>query len=340
MATKKSKVDEAKKEEFLESVSKPRVSSVDEVKRGENPPFYIFVLVFLFGVVFALALFVFFGFDNFDKNKVNGKNDMDINSLINDLDYRTVPITMIFSNDCKSCEQTNTFETLFQVRKIPYRIYKVEASSEEGKDLIKKFELKVLPTALIDAEKLKFYPKTISDFDLEVSKGTMKKIDRVYVAPEINLDEKTFYSVFFLEKPVFCTSSKPNVVLFDDYYTPQFSYNRKKLYEFISDFNDLVGINFVYAQTGFSQDRNSQLGNLALYCASQQGKFVELERTMTGIYCNNPFGGDETILTDPEIKGCWTLSNHFGKPLNLFEIDVAFSRTSLDKEDFKKCFDN
>ncbi len=339
----KSKDEISKKEKFLEPIQSAPESQFEtkepEPNKWPGVPFYLLFLVFLFGVLFAFSIFIYFG--GFNKIVVNDSNSsVDLNLLINDLDYRTVPVTMVYSKDCAGCDTTNTFETLFVVRKIPYKLEKVEASSEEGKALVEKFGLSVLPSALIDAEKLKFYPKTVSDFDLEVSKKRMKKVGRVYVAPELNLDNKVYYPVFFLNKPSFCSSSKPSVFLFDDYYAPQFSYNRNIFYDFVRDFNGLVDIGFFYAHTGHSADKNSQMGNIALYCASQQGKFVDLEMKMSGIYCNNPFAGDETELTSPEINGCWTLSNHFGKPLNDFELGRAINRANLDINKFKACFDN
>ncbi len=112
------------------------------------------------------------------------------------------------------------------------------------------------------------------------------------------------------------------------------------LYKFIADFNTTADIRFSYAQTRASVDANFISANIFLMCASSQGKYARMERAISGIYCNNPFRGDPTILTEPEINGCWSLSNHYGTALSQQELDISSNRAGLDSNSLKDCYSN
>ncbi|HLC79750.1 MAG TPA: hypothetical protein VJG83_05010 [archaeon] len=307
---------EQKKAEFLHPAASP--------KSQQQFPIHLIGMLLILGLLIgaALTLIVF--------NPKNGNGD-DTNS-INDVEYRTVPITMLYSDQCNGCSQTNTFEELFLVRNIPYKLEKVEASSEEGKELIEKYSIQTVPTAIIDAKKIEFYPTTKNNFD-----NVLEKISGAYIAPELNLDAKTYHPVYYLEKiPGYCDANKPTVLQFDDYYTPQNNSARPLLYEFIADFNTSTELKYVFAQS-ISQDENAVLGNLFLTCASNQQKYPELEYKITGIYCNNPFKGDPEVATSSEIKGCRTISEHYSKPLTQIELDIAAARAKLDLNKLAAC---
>jgi len=136
---------------------------------------------------------------------------------------------------------------------------------------------------------------------------------------------------------VFCNSEKPTIIQFDDFYVIDNTKGRRMFYDFLTDYNESLEMKFSYTQTIASQDTNAILGNLFLTCASNQGKYLEFERQMAGIYCNNRFKGDETILTQVEINGCWTISDHFGTSLSQFELDLALARTTMDINGFLSC---
>ncbi|HIH09213.1 MAG TPA: hypothetical protein HA254_00930 [Candidatus Diapherotrites archaeon] len=312
------------KEKFLDSNPAPK-------HEGAKPPYVLLGMLLIVGILAGAAIAI-----TLIKPPVQ-PNGNDTNA-VNDVQYRTVPITMLYSDACKSCRETNTIEELFKVRQIPYTLKKVEASSQEGKALISKYRIDTAPMAIIDAQKMEFYPTTKSSFDDKAN--LIKKLSGAYIAPELNLNDNYYYPVYFLEKVAgFCSTDKPTVVQFDDYYQPEFTSKRALLHEFIRDFNQSTDIRFSYAQTNASWDANSSRGNLFLSCASQQGKYIELERAMAGIYCNNPFKGDETILTTPEVFGCSTLSNHFGIPLTPIELDRAANRAGLDANALVTCID-
>ena len=317
-----------KKEKFLEA---PKTEKGDG-KSGL--PAYLIVLLLVLGILagLAIALFLLPQQPQADNGSGNGGDDT---NTINDTQYRTVPITMLYSGKCGSCRQTNTIEELFIVRNIPYSMKKVDAESGEGKRIVERFGVESVPTAIIDVTKMEFYPSTKASFDSAAQ--VIRKANGAYVVPELNLNANYYFPVYFLEKqPGFCTEEKPSVAQFDDYYTEQNAKGRRVLYDFAADFNELVDYRYSFAQSA-SADTNAVLANLFLMCASQQGKYWELERSITGIYCNNPFKGDETILTGPEIDGCWTISSHYGKPLTQIELDIALGRTTIDTNEFLAC---
>ncbi|HZX20696.1 MAG TPA: hypothetical protein VFF13_06830 [archaeon] len=313
-----------KKEKFLTWPKK-------EQNTKTQPPLLLLALILALGLLAGYAINII----NTPQTPIETDNT-DTNT-VNDVSYRTVPITMIYTFDCTSCRQTNTIEELFIVRQIPYSIKKVEASSEEGKKILERFpSIDTLPTAIIDTEKIKFYPTTKLQFD-----NVLTQENNAYIAPELNLNENTYYPIYYLEKATgFCNNDKPTIVEFDDYYTLENAKARASFYDFMDDFNKVVDYKYVFAQSE-SKDTNSIMTNLFLTCAGEQGKFIEMEKQITGIYCNNPFAGDETILTSPEILGCWTISNHFGKSLAQTELDHALGRIDgIDTNTFKTCIDN
>ncbi|HLC92318.1 MAG TPA: hypothetical protein VJH23_01270 [archaeon] len=337
MAEKKQKAAESpetveKKKEFLESAI-PKKGKKNE----EKPPAYLLAMLIILGLLVGVAATITLLKPAAD----NGGAQPDQNQTINDSNYRLVPVTVVYSAECKSCRQTTTIEELFKVRQIAYSLKKVEAKSAEGKQIIGKFGIDRVPTAIVDSEKVAFYPKTKSDFDLEVKKGSLDKIGSAYIIPEQNWNSNFYYPLYYLEKvPGFCEAGKPTIVQFDDYYAPEYTFGRKIFYDFLSDFNATTDVKFSYTQTANSTDNNSVTGNLFLMCASQQGKYIELEHSMTGVYCNNPFSGDPTIVTEPEVLGCRSISNHYGTPLTPVELDIASNRAGMDSNSLKSCFDN
>jgi len=315
-----------KKEKFLKTQETP----------GNNtgPPIYLMALLVILGILAG------YGANIMLQPTVPINNDTPDANTLNDLAYRTVPIIMLYSDDCKGCRQTNTIEELFIIREIEYELTQVEANSEEGKELLEKFDkIETLPTAIIDEAKMAFYPNTKKYFDGFPKE--FKKENGYYLAPEFNLNENFYYPNYFVEKiGGLCNNEeKPTVIHFNDYYAEGTAKNRIALYDFFNDFNQSVNIKYVFAQA-VSTDNNAILTNLFLTCAGEQGKYAELEKQITGIYCNNPFSGDETKLTQPEIAGCWTLSDHYGTSLTQVELDIAIARAGLDNNEFVTCVEN
>ncbi len=317
---------EQKKEEFLEKIN----PALPAPKKTEGPPIYLLAMLLILGILIGIAAFKML-YPPAPPAPIGN----DTNSQ-NDLAYKTVPITMVYSSQCKTCRQTNTIEELFRVRQIPYSPTKVDADSNEGKVIVERFGIEKVPTAIIDATKLEFYPTTKADFV-----NAFRVQNGAYVVGEENLDDGAYYPSYFLgSMEGFCDANRPTVVQFDDFYNLVNTQNRKGLYSFMNDFNNYIDIKYSYTQTAASQDDNSVLGNLFLMCASEQGKYQELERAMAGIYCNNPFKGDPTALTEVEIRGCASISDHFAKPLSQFELDIAVKRAGLDLNTFKTCYGN
>ena len=340
MAPKKPKTENTpeqaeKKEEFLETgvAQKGKKSGV------HKPPVYLYAMLFLLAILILAAAAI-----TFLKPVQNGgdtNSGTDSNSQFNDAAYRIVPVTIIYSIECKSCRDTTTIEEQFKFRQILYSIKKVDANSEEGKRIIDRLGIDRVPTAIVDAEKMKLYPTTKKTFDAAVQLRTFDKIGGAYVIPEQNWVPQYYYPIYFLEKVAgFCDSAKPTIVQFDDYSSKENTYGRKLLSSFLTDFNTLVDWKYSFTRTASSADDNAILGNIFLTCAGKEGKYVQLERSMTGIYCNNPFKGDPTIVTDPEIAGCWTISSHYGTPLSQIELDIATSRAGMDSNSVRKCFEN
>ncbi|MCR4369388.1 MAG: hypothetical protein NUV67_05790, partial [archaeon] len=319
-----------KKEKFLEQPTKKQQKKPKE----SGLPLYLIAMFLVLGLLGGYAISIFFGTAPID-TPGNGNTDQNTN----DITYRTVPVTIIYSKDCANCREGNTIEDLFAVRQIPYSKKLVEASSAEGISLLERFpRITSFPTAIVDATKLEFYPTTKINFD-----GTraIMKATGVYLVPELNLNDQEYYPIYYKEKAAgFCGSAqKPTIVQFDDYYSPGNTAGKPLLYDFVKDYNEAVEFKYSFAQT-VSTDTNSGKANLFLMCAADQGKYIELEQKITGIYCNNPFSGDETLLTQPEVEGCSTISNHYATPLTQIELDIAIGRTSIDQNSFKTCIED
>ena len=333
-----------KTEQTKETVEKKQVfleSGITQQKKkdGGAPPMHLtamfIVLALLAGAAITMTLMK-------PAEPVNGDVNGDVNGTINDSTYRIVPVTIVYSDECRSCRDTTTIEDLFKVRQVLYSVKKVEAKSEEGSRIIDRFAIGMLPAAVVDSDKLAFYPKTKADFDAEVSNGAITKIGSAYIVPEQNWNQNFYYPLYYVDRaPRFCDSDsgKPTIVQFDDYYNPDNTKGRAQFYSFLKDFNTLVDFKYSYLQTQYSQDDNSIFGNLLLSCAGNKGMYPALENSITGIYCNNPFAGDPTIVTDVEINGCWTISEHYGKPLSQIELDIAANRAGWDADSVKACYD-
>lgn len=318
-----------KKENFLNGIEKKPQS------RKEGPPIYLLVMLLVLGILIGVAIVTMWGPKPQPVDL--GNHDNNQSRIPIDLAFRTVPVTVLYSSECKTCRQTNTIEELFKVREIPYTLTKVDANTGEGKKIVERFNVQRVPTVIVDAEKMRFYPATNTSFE-----RNFRLIERAYVIPEVNLNDNYYFASYYLEEvPGYCANAdKPVIVQFDDFYNGLNTLGKGKFYGFTNDFNKEVDFKYSYTQTTTSRDANAVLGNIFLMCAGQQGKYLEMEKAMNGIYCNNPFKGDETIITDAEIAGCTSLSNHYGTALSQFELDVAVQRAGLDMNKFKECYEN
>lgn len=317
-----------KKEDFLGKIEKPKAS-------GQGFPLHLIVMLVALGILIGVAAMMV-------SQPKPQPIPIDQNTpQINDIGYRSVPLTIVYSSECAGCRQTNSIEDLFKARQISYSMTKIDANSEEGRKMVARFGIDRVPAAIVDADMLSFYPSTKTQFEEAARIGYLgfKKANSAFVIPEYS-NEEIFYPSYFIDKVGgYCADGRPTIVQFDDFYNPIFTKNRGQMYNFTDDFNSEAKIMFSYTQTQYSSDTNSALGNIFLMCASEQGKYLEMERAMAGIYCNNPFKGDPTMLTEPEINGCWTLSEHYGTPLSQFELDVAAMRAGLDSNKLKECYD-
>ena len=315
-----------KKEKFINAPKKT------EKTKKEGFPLYLVGLMLILGILIGIAVMMI---TQPEQIPING-NDTNTTNPINDLEYKTVGVKVVYSAECENCVNKNTIEDLFNIRGVLYEVERVEANSEEGKELINKFDITYLPTAIVDAEKLKFYQKTNTDFE---GNPNIRKVISSFVVPELNLSKEHYFPIMLTEKLGGCNTEKPSVIQFGDYYTELNAKSRSSLYDFLFDFNKSIDFRYSFVEE-VSHDENALLANVFLMCASEQDKYIELERQFTSLYCNNPFKGDETILTSPEINGCWTLSDHYGTPLSQIEMDVALGRTSIDTNKFVECVNN
>ncbi|MBI4210092.1 MAG: hypothetical protein HY544_01115 [Candidatus Diapherotrites archaeon] len=327
---------EEKKEKFLESMAKSK-----QEKKGPMPPLYFMGLLLALGLMIGAAAVTFYLNPASVPQQPSDRNEMqDANSA---LDYRTVSIIMVYSEACKTCAKTNTWEDVFRVRKIPYTLESAEAGSERGKELVQRYGLDRTPTAIIDASKIEFYPATKNSFENAAKIGAVQKKQGYYLAPEINLDEKegAFLPTYFLNPVLgYCdiNSTRPKIVQFDDYYTESYVDARERMYNFAKDFSQYLEWKYSFAQSA-SADDNSIYANIYLTCAGNQGKYLDLEGIFTGYYCNNVAKGDPSVLTDVEIRGCKAISEHYGKPLSQGLLDVSVDKTTgIDRNAFYACY--
>lgn len=249
-----------------------------------------------------------------------------------------IRVTLLFDPACTICEKYNTIFDVFSRDGIPYEATEVAIDSPEGVKAIVQYNVKLVPTALVEIVDVTKYPSLKEAMD-EVYPRILGK----YVVPEFNLNSSKIYSREYLEAPVEgdCNASDlpVRVNIFDNPFHEVSIRLKPELDEAIDKFdsNDLQ-VRFEYIPTT-SMTINIDENNTGLFernvgyivCASNQEKFRQMHDAIIGYYCD--VGGDPRNLTKEEILFC-NAGKNFGKPVPNEELERFRTETGAGIELF------
>ena len=263
-------------------------------------------------------------------------------------EFAPLKTTLIYSDDCKTCGKYNSFELLLKSNNVAYEIELIEAKTDEGKTLIEKYNIGVLPAMLIDPASVDSEIKVLTQAGENFSLKKILEQNRIrdeYMIVESDLDGKlhTKYYVTNPEKSCVDNPEKADVLFFDDTYCPICIKNWAILRAIYNDFNGLVDLHYGYLPGATNQlveqygKANAEAATLNTFCAEEQGKLFEMHDKLIGIYCDKH---SDKIANDIELNACHILNKRYGKPLEQNDIDYAVKKVGLDANAMQDCTDN
>lgn len=311
------------------------IKKAEPKKPRLNIPAYLIMLFLVLGIVGGVALKLIL----FPGEVDNGSNGQPVNKVVH--------IILLYSDDCEICLNTNSILESFSVNEVEYNVERIEIASPEGQELVERYNINSVPTALVDYEKIAlFYPEVKNAMD-----ASFLMTDGEYIVPESQLNINLFYPVMYLKKiEESCVDSedKIDIIMFDDPYSRASLNSKAVLTDVWLDFNKDVDVRFNYTPADIGDivpDYNMDevlLTSKFLTCASEQDLYLKMDIFFRGIFCNIP-DNDEDLLTKGEIAGCGVqsyISTHYGRPLSQLELDIAANRTGLDSNVLMECFEN
>ncbi len=257
----------------------------------------------------------------------------------------TLRAKLIYSDQCKICGKNNTFELVLISASIPYEMEEIEAGSPEGIRLVGNYNVKTVPTILVEEGSVN------PDITVQTKDGQIVKLKELlrsnlvrdkYVIPEMRFDQRA-HPIMYLMEVEECSSpeGKINVEIFSDPYDLAEIQLKPVIEEALRDFNELIDFHYNYIAS-YSANAlypvygidDTVLAAEFIYCASEQGKYLEFDRHVRGIYCNK---GSIDETTDQELIYCEVGNTRLEKPLTQDEIDNAVEWTNLDLNRLDEC---
>lgn len=181
-----------------------------------------------------------------------------------------VPVTIVNDDNCEKCDVSEAVVWLKRV--LPtISTQKVAYDSTEGKKLIDKYSIKVLPTFIFDpaVEKTDFYSQAAVIFDQKNGQDILKNQElglpagKYLELPAISDTDATFGKA----------DSNVKVVVFSDFQCPYCKILYQTLRNTMNQYKDRVA--FVYKHLPLDIHAQANSSALASECAQEQGKFWE-----------------------------------------------------------------
>jgi hypothetical protein len=250
---------------------------------------------------------------------------------------RTVEVILLYSDECTLCETGHSILDVFEDRAIPYTVDKIEASTAEGKKLIAKYNVKELPTALVDYEKIHLYTTTATG----ISQRFSRVMDK-YVVKELNLNVDEYYPVMLLQAMEGCPAADKNVsvILFDDLYTRISVVNREKINSTLEKFAGDLNFEYVYFPSVRSDEEGLSPEELEtakmIGCAQQQGRYLDFEHNLRSVLCN--VDGNESGISERDMLYCASGEGAL-ETLDFAELEEVRDRTDLVDYVFDTCLE-
>ncbi|MDO8634179.1 MAG: hypothetical protein Q7K34_02705 [archaeon] len=236
-----------------------------------------------------------------------------------------IRVTLLFDPACTFCEKYNTILDVFAIDGMPFEVTELAIDSPEGVKAIAQYNVKLVPTALVEIVDVTKYPGLKDAMD-----ETYPRILGKYVVPEFNLNSSKIYSREYLETPVEedCNASdaRVRVNIFDNPFHEVSIRLKPGLDNALGKFDsNALKVRFEFLPTTTStitvDENNVELfkRNVGyIVCASNQEKFRQMHDAIIGYYCD--VGGDTRNLANEEILFC-NASKNFGKPVPNEELE-------------------
>ncbi len=182
-----------------------------------------------------------------------------------------VEIKNFYSSECSFCDKNNSVIANFEYRDINMHIEFIDLALEENKHFIEEFNLKSIPTALINAEQIQEYP-----FVENLIKEAFTKKNDYYVVSESYLDA-TPHSIMFLNKIQECPAEQEKVFVeeFCDYQTPGCA----MIFEKTKNARETFAGKIIYEHKNYLvHGEASKITAFVAECAKEQGRFFGFNR--------------------------------------------------------------
>ena len=311
--------------------------TVEKKPENKNPsikalPSYLVVLFIIAGILLGIAVGI----------AIQPKNPLPPVIVQPPVDepkpVEKIRVILLFDPTCTFCEKYNTILDVFAVDGIPFEVIELAIDSPDGVKAIAQYNVKLVPTALVEIVDVTKYPSLKEAMD-----ATYPRILGKYVVPEFNLNESKIYPREYLTPPIEgdCNSleQKTKINIFDNPFHEISIRLKPELDEAIDKLgSNNLKVRFEYIPTT-SMTINIDENNADLFqrnvgylvCASNQEKFRQMHDAIIGYYCD--VGGDTRKLTKEEILFC-NASKNFGKPVPNEELERFRTEVGTDIEFF------
>jgi protein-disulfide isomerase len=236
--------------------------------------------------------------------------------------YAEPAVTIFVVND-DSCEKCNVDEVLVWLRRIVPTIAteKVDHKSDQGRDLIDKFNLKTLPAFVFDGAVMKtdFYVQAQTLFDEKDNQLALRTQDigipvgKYITTPKINDGDAVAGA----------KDSKVKVVVYSDFQCPYCKIFHKALDDAIKNYGDRVAFDYKFYPLVDTHPQSNSAA-LAAACALDQGKFWEYA---------------DKLYADQTIWGATKDTVKFKEYARILKLDSAKFNDCLDSKKHQDMID-
>lgn len=218
----------------------------------------------------------------------------------------------------EACEKCDVSEVLVWLRRIVPTIAteKIDYTTEDGKKLIEKFEIKTLPAFIFEnsVAKTEFYSQAKPLFDEKDGQFSLRTGDigipvgKYLATPEVGEGDAIAGTV----------DAKVRVVVFSDFQCPYCKLFHKALQDAIKNYGDRVVFNYKFLPLEIHPQANSAA--LASVCALEQGKFWEYA---------------DKLYLNQTVWGATSSTNKFKEYARTLRLDSAKFNQCLDSKKYQ-----
>lgn len=335
---KNGKIKKKKVKKMPESQVTNTERKENEKKTTKSVPTYLVVLFVIAGILLGIALGIALQPSNPQPPVIIQPPDDGPKPA------EKIRVTLLYDPACTFCEKYNTILDVFTNNfAVPYEVTEVSIESPEGIKALAQYNVKILPTALVEMVDVTKYSALKDAMDESFGNN---RIDGKYVVPEFNLNPTKIYSREYLQPPIEedcnVNTDKVRVNIFDNPFH-EISLNLKpELDNALDKFDsNAINIRFEYLPTTamtINLDQNNEKDferNIGyLECASQFNKFREMHDAIIGQYCD--INNDPKDTKVEEISFC-NLSKNFGKPVPAEQMENIRNDLGIEQDLLETC---